>query len=80
MKSAKKVIIIIGVLASETDGVSINEETGMVTITGSIDQYTALMGEAYIVIPKGDLNVKKNYFNRSYRTYVHVHGNLYRYG
>ncbi len=50
-------ILSVGVLAAETDGVSINEETGMVTITGSIDQYTALMGEAYIVIP----NEGKNY-------------------
>ena len=40
-----------GVLAAETDSVSVNEETGMVTITGSIEEYTVRMGEAYVIIP-----------------------------
>ncbi len=40
-----------GVLAAETGSVSINEETGMVAIEGSVDEYTEGMNEAYIVIP-----------------------------
>ena len=41
-----------GVFAAETGSVSINEETGMVTISGSIDEYTILMSEAYVIIPR----------------------------